>query len=64
MSTKPIKSSWVAFALFYLILVLIITILDLFNGVLTLTYWVEGDGFFQVVHFAGPDDGRGNTGLA
>ena len=39
MSTKPIQSSWVAFALFYLTLVLIITILDLFNGVLTLTYW-------------------------
>ncbi len=39
MSTKPVKSSWVAFVLFYLILGLIITILDWFNGVLTVNYW-------------------------
>jgi hypothetical protein len=39
MSSKPVKSSWIAFALFYLILGLIVTVLDLFNGVLTLNYW-------------------------
>ena len=39
MSTKPAKSSWVAFVLFYVVLVLIITILDWFNDVLTLSYW-------------------------
>lgn len=33
------KSSWVAFALFYLVLLLIITVLDWVNHVLTLPYW-------------------------
>jgi hypothetical protein len=37
--TKPIKSSWIAFLLFYLILVLIITVLDWFNDLLSWTYW-------------------------
>jgi hypothetical protein len=36
---KTGKSSWVAFALFYLVLLLIVTILDWFNHVLTLPYW-------------------------
>jgi len=39
MSPKPVKSSWVAFVLFYVVLVLIITVLDWFNDVLTLPYW-------------------------
>lgn len=39
MSTKPVKSSWIAFALFYFILILIVTALDLFNGVMTFSYW-------------------------
>jgi hypothetical protein len=39
MDTKPGKLSWVAFMLFYLVLVLIVTILDWFNHLLTLTYW-------------------------
>lgn len=33
------KSSWVAFALFYVVLLLIITILDWVNHVLTFQYW-------------------------
>lgn len=39
MGTKPVKSSWVAFTLFYLVLGLIVTVLDWFNRVLTLPYW-------------------------
>jgi hypothetical protein len=33
------RSSWAAFALFYLVLILIVTILDSFNNILTLRYW-------------------------
>jgi len=33
------KSSWVAFVLFYLVLISIVSILDTFNRVLTLSYW-------------------------
>lgn len=39
MITEHGKSSWAAFALFYLVLILIITILDSFNNILTLRYW-------------------------
>lgn len=33
------RSSWAAFALFYLILIIIVSILDSVNNVLTLQYW-------------------------
>ena len=39
MRTKFDKSSWVAFGLFYIILVLIVTLLDTVNGVFELSYW-------------------------
>lgn len=39
MKSKPGKSSWVAFVLFYLVLLMIVTILDLANHLLTLRYW-------------------------
>ena len=37
--TKPIRSSWIAFLMFYIILVLIITVLDWFNNLFSWTYW-------------------------
>jgi hypothetical protein len=56
MKTKNWKLSWVAFALFYLILILIVTVLDLVNHVLTLSYWSAqvglitlGVGIFAIV---------------
>jgi hypothetical protein len=39
METKPVKSSWIAFLLFYVILVLITTTLDWFNGLFSWAYW-------------------------
>jgi hypothetical protein len=39
MKFKHGKSSWVAFALFYLVLLLIVLVLDWFNQVLALPYW-------------------------
>jgi hypothetical protein len=39
METKPIRSSWIAFLMFYVVLVLIITILDWFNDLFRWTYW-------------------------
>jgi len=39
MTNKPGKSSWVAFLLFYIVLLLIVTILDLANHLLALRYW-------------------------
>ena len=39
MDSKPGKSSWGAFLMFYLVLVLIVTVLDWFNNLLTLAYW-------------------------
>lgn len=39
MSTEHIGSSWMAFGLFYLVLIIIVSVLDWVNGVLTLTYW-------------------------
>jgi hypothetical protein len=59
---KYIKSSWVAFILFYLVLVLMVTILDWVNGVLTLSYWgaqvgliTVGVGIFVAVGLWTPD---------
>lgn len=39
MDKKQQQSSWVAFGLFYFVLIVIITILDMVNGVFRLTYW-------------------------
>ncbi len=62
MKTKQGRSSWVAFALFYLVLLLIVTILDWFNHVLTFSYWgmqvgliTLGVGIFAVIGIRMPD---------
>ncbi len=39
MKSNPGKSSWVAFLLFYIVLLLIVTILDWANHLLTWRYW-------------------------
>ncbi|MEW5958698.1 MAG: hypothetical protein AB1801_13280 [Chloroflexota bacterium] len=68
MKTKQGRSSWVAFALFYLVLLLIITVLDWLNHVLTFPYWgmqtgliTLGVAIFAVVGVWMPDlsAGRG-----
>jgi hypothetical protein len=62
MKIKQYKSSWIAFVLFYIVLVAIVSILDWFNHVLTLSYWgtqvgliTLGVGVFAVVGFLTPD---------
>ena len=62
MISENFKSSWVAFALFYLVLVAIITILDWVNNLLTLPYWgtqiglvTLGVGIFAVVGILTPE---------
>jgi hypothetical protein len=62
MDPKRIKSSWVAFVLFYLVLLLIVTILDWFNQVLTISYWSAqvglmtlGVGILAIVAMLIPD---------
>jgi len=62
MKSKPGKSSWVAFALFYLVMVVIISILDWANHLLTLRYWLVqiglitlGVGIFTIVGLRLPD---------
>ena len=54
--------SWVAFVLFYLVLILIVSILDWANNVLTLPYWgaqigliTVGVGIFALVGLRLPD---------
>jgi hypothetical protein len=39
MKTQGNRSSWIAFGLFYAILIIIISILDAVNNVLRLSYW-------------------------
>lgn len=62
MDLKQIKSSWIAFVLFYLVMILIVSILDWFNHVLTLPYWgaqvglvTIGVGILAVVAMLIPD---------
>ena len=62
MKSNPGTSSWVAFALFYLVLLVIVTILDLANHLLTLRYWgaqttliTVGIGIFALVGLWMPD---------
>lgn len=63
MKTKSYgRSSWVAFGLFYLVLILIITVLDLVNKVFGLAYWsvqvaliTIGVGIFALIGNILPD---------
>ena len=62
MKSNPGKSSWVAFVLFYLVLLVIVTILDFANHLLTLRYWgvqatliTVGVGIFALVGLWLPD---------
>lgn len=62
MKSIPGKSSWVAFLLFYIVLLLIVTILDWANHLLTWRYWgtqtalvTVGVGIFALVGLWLPD---------
>ena len=62
MISEKLKSSWVAFVLFYVVLVTIITTLDWVNNLLTLPYWglqiglvTLGVGIFAVVGILTPE---------
>ena len=62
MEAKHYTSSWIAFVLFYLVVILIISVLDWFNGILTLSYWgaqvglvTLGVGIFAVIGIWTPD---------
>ncbi|GAB4428791.1 MAG: hypothetical protein Fur0044_26610 [Anaerolineae bacterium] len=62
MKSKPGALSWVAFLLFYIVLLLIITILDWAKGLLTLPYWglqvalvTVGVGIFAIAGLWLPD---------
>ena len=62
MILEKFKSSWAAFTLFYLVMVVIISILDWANGLLTLRYWglqaglvTVGIGIFAVVGMLTPE---------
>lgn len=48
MKSNPGKSSWVAFLLFYIVLLLIVTILDWANHLLTLRYWGTQAGLVTI----------------
>jgi hypothetical protein len=57
-----LRKSWAAFILFYLVLIAIVSILDWFNQVLTLSYWgaqvsliTLGVGIFAAVGIWTPD---------
>ena len=39
MKTEENKFSWAALGLFYVVLIIIVTVLDSLNGVFTITYW-------------------------
>ncbi len=56
------KSSWIIFVLFYVVLLLIISILDSMNGLLTVRYWgiqtgllTFGVGIFAIVGYFIPN---------
>lgn len=48
MKNKPGKSSWVAFALFYLVLLVIVIVLDWVNNLLTLRQWATQVGLITI----------------
>jgi hypothetical protein len=62
MKAKHYKSSWIAFILFYLVVISIISLLDWVNGILTLSYWgvqvglvTLGVGIFAIIGIWTPD---------
>ena len=62
MNIKRGRSSWVAFGLFYIVLVLIVSLLDTVNNVFRLSYWgvqvgliTIGVGVFGIVGTRSPD---------
>lgn len=62
MKIKDGRSSWVAFGLFYLVLILIVSLLDTVNNIFTLSYWgmqvgliTVGVGIFALVGTRLPD---------
>lgn len=48
MKSTPGKSSWVAFVIFYLVLLVMISVLDWVNNLLTLRYWGAQVGLITV----------------
>lgn len=48
MKSKPGKSSWVAFVIFYLVLLVIASVLDWVNDLLTLRYWGAQVGLITI----------------
>ncbi len=66
MKTDDVKSSWLALGLFYLALIIIITVLDVVNNVLTPPYWgmqifliTIGTGIFALIGTRFPDMSAG-----
>lgn len=62
MRERQKRSSWIAFGLFYLVLILIVSVLDIANDVFRLMYWgaqvgllTLGVGIFLVVGMLVPD---------
>lgn len=62
MRIRQLKTSWAAFVLFYLVLIIIVTLLDWVNGVLNLSYWgvqvgliTLGVGIFAIFGIRTPD---------
>ncbi|MBN1220340.1 MAG: hypothetical protein JXM69_15530 [Anaerolineae bacterium] len=62
MKIEQLRSSWSAFALFYVLLVIIVTVLDWVNSILTLSYWgtqvgliTLGVGVFAIFGIRTPD---------
>ncbi len=62
MTDEQKRSSWIAFGLFYLVLIIIVTVLDIFNGVFRLSYWsvqmgmiTLGVGIFIIIGMRLPD---------
>jgi len=48
MKNKPGKSSWVAFVLFYLVLLIIVVVLDWANNLLTFRQWATQVGLITI----------------
>ena len=62
MDTDGRNISWIAFGLFYIVLVIIVTVLDAVNGTLSLGYWslqitliTVGVGIFLLVGYLVPN---------
>ncbi len=68
MQIKSGRSSWIAFGLFYIMLILIVSLLDSVNDVLTFSYWsaqivliTVGVGLFALVGARLPDLSAGRS---